>query len=174
MRSSTGPDKRVQLLRFYLGELKKDAGRCSNKTNEILQCHVQFASLMAQRIDDLSKSQYNLENGDSKTTRLAKGISQKADSLAIYVQKMKDNLEELVTALEEIQVTVKRERSLAEQIWGWLKSLFNAITRIFATICSPISSLFLHSTKSKVRESASAASTLGQAAATFCAVDSGA
>jgi hypothetical protein len=131
MSSSTRQDERERLglLRFYLGLLKEDAGRCSNETNAILQCHVRFASLMAQRIDDASKSQYNLKYDDSETMRLANDISEAADSLSTYVTKMKDNLNSFVSVLEEIQVTVKKEPSLAEQILGWLKYLFKAIAR---------------------------------------------
>ena len=89
---------------------------------------------------------------------------------------MKDNLDSFVSVLEKIQVTVKKkkERSLAERILGWLKSLFKAITRIFATLFSPISGFLLYSADPRVRESAFAASTLRKAAATFSAADSGA
>jgi hypothetical protein len=174
MSNSKKPDERERLLRFYLGLLKEDAGWCSNATNAILQCHVQFASLMAQRIDDASKSQYNLKYDESETTRLANDISEASRSLSIYVTKMKDNLNSLVSVLEKVQVTVKKERSLAERILRWLKSLFKSIARIFATFCPPISAFLLHSAEPKAQKTASAVSTLGKAAATFCAADSGA
>jgi hypothetical protein len=174
MSSSKKPDERERPLRFYLGLLKEEAGLCSNATNEILKCHVQFASLMAQRIDDASKSQYKLKYDGSETTRLANDIREASRSLSIHVTKMKDNLNSFVSALEKIQVTVKKQRSLVERILGWLKSLFKAIARIFATFCDPISALLLHSAEPKLQESASAASTLRKAAATFFAADSGA
>lgn len=174
MCNSKKPDERERLLRFYLGCLKEDAGWCSNATNEILKCHVRFASLMAQRIDDASKSQYNLKYDDSETARLANDISTASRSLSIYVTKMQDNLGKFVSALEKVQVTVKKERSLAERILEWLKSLFKTIARIFATFCSPISSLLLHSAEPKVQKSAHDVSTLRKAAATFSTADSGA
>ena len=174
MSSSTKPDERERLLGFYLGLLTEDAGRCSNETNKILQCHVRFAYLMAQRIDDASNSHYNLKYNESETSRLASDISASADSLSTFVTKMKDNLNSFVSVLEELQVTVKREPSLAEQILGWVKSLFKAIARILATVCPPISALLHHSAAPKVQKSAVVVSTLGQAAAIFCAGDSGA
>jgi primosomal protein N'' len=116
---------------------------CSNAANKILQRHVRFASLMAQRIDDASKSQYNLKYDYSETTRLANDISEASRSLSIYVTDMKDNLDKFVSVLEEVQVTVKKEPSLAERILGWLKYLFKAIARILATVCPPISALLL-------------------------------
>lgn len=132
--------------------------------------------MIAQRIDDASKSQYKLKYDDPETTRLASDIREASRSLSINVSKMKDNLDSFVSVLEKIQVTVKRqkERSLAERILGWLKSLFKAITRIFATLFSPISGFLLYSADPRVRESAFAASTLRKAAATFSAADSGA
>jgi hypothetical protein len=129
---------------------------------------------MVRRIDDASKSQCNLKYDDSETTRLANDISEAADSLSIYVTKMKDDLKSFVSVLEEVQVAVKKEPSLVEKILGWLKYLFKAIARILATVCPPISALLLHSAEPKVQKSAYAVSTLGEAAATFCAADPGA
>ena len=174
MSGSKVPDERERLLRFYLGELKEEAGWCSNATNAILQCHVRFASLMAQRIDDASKSQYNLKYDDSETTRLADDIRGASRSLSAHVTKMKGILNKFVTILEKAQVTVKKEPSLVERILGWLKSLFKAIARMFAIFCPPISALLLHSAEPKVQKTAFAFSTLGKAAATFCPPDSGA
>jgi len=174
MSSSKNPDEREHLLRFYLGLLKEDSARCSNETNAILQYHVRFASLMAQRIDDASKSENNLKCDDSETTRLANVISEASLSLSINVAKMKDSLVSFVSILEELQVTVKREPSLAEQILGWLKYLFKAIAGILATVCPLISTLLLHSAYPKLRKSAFVVSTLGEAAATFCTADPGA
>jgi hypothetical protein len=174
MSSSKKPDKREQLLRFYLEDLKEEAGRCSNATNAILKCHVQFASLMAQRIDDASKSRYKLKYDSSETTRLANDISKASRSLSIHVTKMKDSLDKFVSVLENVQVTVKKQRSLAKRILGWLKSLFKAIAWVFATLCDPFSALLLHSAEPTLQVLAFAASTLGKAAAKFCAADSGA
>jgi hypothetical protein len=103
--------------------LKEDAGKCSNTaaTNKILQCHVRFASLMAQRIDDASESQYNSRYDDSETTRIANDISEASRSLSINVTDMMNNLDSFVSVLEEVQVTVKKEPSLVERILGWLK-----------------------------------------------------
>jgi hypothetical protein len=174
MGNSKKPDERERLLRFYLERLKEDAGQCSNATNAILQCHVRFASLMAQRIDDASKSQNNLKYDDSKTTRLANDISEASRSLSIHVTTMKGNLNKLVSILEKVQVTVKKERSLAERILRWLKSLFKAIARVFATYCPRLSDLLLHCAEPIVQKSAYTVSTLRKAAAKFCAADSGA
>jgi hypothetical protein len=105
---------------------------------------------MAQRIDDASKSQYNLEYDVSETTRLANDISASANSLARRVRMMKDDLNSFVSVLEGIQVTVKKEPSppekmkqsppeKMEQSWlekflGWVKRLLKAIARIPATV----------------------------------------
>jgi hypothetical protein len=126
---------------------------------------------MAQRIGDASKSQYNLKYDDSKTTRLANDISEASRSLSIHVTNMMDNLNKFVCVLEKVQVTVKKEPSLVERILGWLKSLFKAIARIFVAFCPAV---LLHSADPKAQKAASSASTLGKAAATFCAADSGA
>ncbi|KAF8497558.1 hypothetical protein F5888DRAFT_297648 [Russula emetica] len=168
---SEKPDERERLLRFHLGLLKEDAGWCSNATNVILQYHVRFASLMAQRIEDASNSQYNFTYDDSETTRLANDIREAADSLSIYVTEMKSDLDSFVSFLEEVQVTMEMEPSLAEKILGWLKYLFKAIARILASVCPPISALLLHSAEPKVQKSAFFVSTLGEAAATFFTVD---
>jgi hypothetical protein len=69
---------------------------------------------------------------------------------------------------------VKKERSLAERILGWLKSLFNAITRFFATYHPYISPLLFLRAEPEVQMTGFAVSTLGQAAEIFCAMDSGA
>jgi hypothetical protein len=174
MTGSKKPDEREESLRSCLGRLKEHAGLCSNATNEILQYHVQFADLMAQRIDDASESQNNLRYDDEETTRLANDISASADELSTYVTKMIDNLNSFVSILEDVQVTAKEEPSLAEKILGWLKYLFKVIARILATVCPLISALLLQSTELKVQKTAVAVSTLGEAAATFCTADPGA
>ena len=104
------------MLRFYLGRLKERAGLCSNATNEILQYHVQFASLMAQRIDDASESQYDLMDDDLETTRLAKDIRKASSSLSTNVERMTYELESFVSTLERVQVTMQKEQSLAKRI----------------------------------------------------------
>jgi hypothetical protein len=170
MGGSRKPDEREQPLRSYVGRPKTHAGLCSNATNEILRRHVRFASLMAQRIDDASKSQYNLKYDDSETTRLANDISEASRSLSINVSEMMHNLDSFVSALEEVQVAVKKEPLLAEQILGWLKYLFKAIASILATVCPPVPAL-LPSPEPKRQIPVS---TLAEGAATFCAADPGA
>jgi len=77
---------------------------------------------MAQRIDNASRSQYNLNYDDSETTRLANDISEVSGSLSIHVTNMRDNFNSFVSYLGVVQVMVKKELSLAEQILGWLRS----------------------------------------------------
>jgi hypothetical protein len=173
MTGSKRPDEREQSLRFYLERLKKHAGLCSNATNEILQYHVQFAGLMAKRIDDASKPQYDLKYDYFETTRLASNIRASADKLSTYVREMNDDLGSFVSVLEEVQATVKEGPSLVESvknilrwIWGWLKYLFQAIARILAKLSD-----LLHPAEPK-REILP--STLEEGAAKFCTADSGA
>ena len=173
MSCSEKPDTRERQLRFHLGLLKEDAARCSNTTNKIVQRHVRFASLMAQRIDDASESQYNLRYDDSETTSLADDISEVSRLLSTNITDMMCNLDLFVSVLEEAQVAVKKEPSLGERILRWLKYLFQAIARVLATVCPPISALLLRSAEPKVQMSAFALSTLGKAATIFCTVDSG-
>ena len=170
MSSSEKPDERVRVLQFCLGLLKDDAGWCSNATNDILQYHVWFASLMAQRIDDASKSQYNLKYDDSETIQLANDISEASRSLSIHVTRTMYYLDQFVSVLEDIQVAVKKEPLLAEQILGWLKPLFKAIASILATVYPPVPAL-LPSAEPKRQIPVS---TLAEGAATFCTADPGA
>ena len=65
---------------------------CSDKANKILQYHVRFASLTAQRIDDASKSQYDFIDDDLETRRLAKDISETSGLLSTDVARMKYEL----------------------------------------------------------------------------------
>ena len=103
-------DEREQLLRSYLGVLREDAGRCSSATNAILRCHAQFAKLMTQRIDDESISRFTGINYDvSEMSRLASDINQASRELSLYVTNMQRNLTLLVSALEKIEVSVKKE-----------------------------------------------------------------
>ena len=173
--SSKKPDKREQLLRFYLGLLREDAGSCSRATNAILQCHAQFACLMARRIDDASsKSRFKgLKCDYSETTRLANDIRQASRSLSIQVARMKDNLSSFVSALEKIEVTARKEQTLAGWILGWLKSLFKALAKVFVAL-GPLVSPFLHCVAPSVSGIAPAVSTLWIAASAFCRVASGA
>jgi hypothetical protein len=128
---------------------------------------------MAQCIDDATKSQYDLKYDDLETTKLAKKISKASHSLSINVTKMKNDLNLFVSALEEVQIAVKNERSLAEQILRWLKSLFEAITSILTTVYPPNSTLPL-SDEPRRQKSAFPVSTLREAAAKFCTADPGA
>jgi hypothetical protein len=162
MNDSKKPDEREQTLRVYLGRLKDQARSCSNTTDEILQHHVLFASLMAQRIDDASKSPYNLKYDGPETTKLAKDINKASRSLSTNVTQMMYDLNLFVSTLEKLQVAAKTERSLAEHTLRWLKSLLKAV----AGTCPPVSPL-----------SPSAPfpiSALREAATKFCTVDSGA
>jgi hypothetical protein len=147
---------------------------CSDTTNEILQRHVLFASLMAQRIDDASKSQYNLKYDGPEMTKLAKDINKASRSLSTNVTQMTNDLNSFVSALEKAQVTMEKEWSLVERILLWLKSLFKAITTIFAVLYPSISDTLRHHPDPRLRGCALVVTALGQAASVFCAMDSGA
>ena len=97
----------MQTLRLYLGRLKEQAGFCSDATNEILQYHVRFASLMAQRFDDASGSQHELNDDNIEMTRLARDIRNASSFLSINVERMKYELDSFVSILKE-QSLVKR------------------------------------------------------------------
>ena len=107
---------------------------CSNTANKILQRHVLFAFLMAHRIDDASKSQYNLKFDGPKTTKLTKNINKASHSLSTNVTQMTHILNLFVSTLEKVQVTVEKERLMVERILRWLKSLLKAIAKFFATL----------------------------------------
>jgi hypothetical protein len=171
MCSSEKPDERVQRLRHHLEQLIKHAGLCSNAANEILQCHARFASLMAKRIDDVSElSQYNLIYDSSETARLTKDIGEASRSLSTHIKEMTCDLDSFVSALEEVQIAMKKEPSLAERILGWLKYLFKVVAGILATVRPPISVL-LPSAEPKIPIPVS---TLKEGATTFCTADPGA
>ena len=139
----------------------------------ILQCHVHFSYLMAQRMDDMSNSQcMGLNYDDSETTRLANDISQASRELSLYVTRMNDNLISFVSTLEKIQET-RKEQKLVEWILEWLKSLFKALARIFVTF-GPVITPFLHSIAPNASWVEPAASTFYVAARTFCIATSGA
>ncbi|KAH9035028.1 hypothetical protein EDB85DRAFT_2143999 [Lactarius pseudohatsudake] len=138
-------EDRERVLRHHLTLLRvrEDVGYCSRATDAILFCHAQFAYLMAQRIDDASRS-------------WLKG--------AEHVAHMQGNLKSFVSALEKMEV--QKKSSTARRILGWLKYLFNALASIFAlgSFVSP----FLHSVAPGLSLIAPAASTLWKAAAAFC------
>ncbi|KAI0273901.1 hypothetical protein BGY98DRAFT_109186 [Russula aff. rugulosa BPL654] len=166
--NSKEPDEREQELRFHLGRLKEDARWCSNAINKILQLHVRFASLMAQRIDNASKSQCNLKYDDSETTRIANDIREASRSLSKNVTDMAYDLNLFMSALEEVQVPVK-ERSLADKLREWLKYFLRVIVSIVTAVCSPISTHL--SRIGSPQYLTSAVSTLGKTVAEFCRVD---
>jgi hypothetical protein len=153
--------------------MKANAWMYSTATDAILQYHVLFASLMARRIDDASEFQYNMKCDDSETTRLAKNISDASRSLSITVASMKDGVDLFVSALQNVQVAMKHERSLAERILRWLKSLFKVIASTLDTVCLPISAVPLPA-EPKRQKSAILVSTLREAAAKICTADPGA
>ena len=130
----------------------------STATDMILQYHVLFASLMARRIEEACESQYNMKHDDSETTRLAKSISKASGSLSITVTSMKDGVDLFISALRNVQVGMKNERSQTERILRWLKSLFKVIAIILDTASPP-------STVPKRQKSAIFVSTLREAAA---------
>ena len=173
MRNSKKSDKRERALRLYLGHLKKYAALCTNTTSDILQYHARFASLMAQRIDDASKSYNNLKYDDSETTRLANDISKASRLLSINVTNMKDNLISLVATLEDVQVAVKKDRLLAERIRRWLDYLFKATDSTLAIVHPPTSAA-LPSAGPKRDKFEFFVSPLREAAAKFCTAGTGA
>jgi hypothetical protein len=123
---------------------------------------------MAQRIDDATKSWFKgLKFDESKTTKLANDINKASCELSLYVTRMKNNLSSFVSVLEKIGVTVRKERTLAGRILGWLKSLFKALAKVFI---SP----FRCSVAPGVSGTAPASSTLEKGAAAFCGAGSGA
>ena len=160
-------DKREEQLRSCLTRLKANAWTYSTATDAILRSHNLFASLMAQRIDDASKFQYNMKYDDSETTRLAKAIGDASSSLSTTVTSMKDGVDLFVSVLQNAQVAMKNERSLAKRILRWLRSLFKVIARILDTGVRP-------SAEPKRQKSAVLASTLREAATKFCTADLGA
>jgi hypothetical protein len=149
--------------------LREDAEWSSNAVNKILQLHVQFASLLAQRIDNASKSQNNFKYDDSKTTRITNDIREASHSLSVNVTDMAYDLESFTSALEDAQVAVKG-RLLAENIREWLKHLLEAVASTVAVVCSPIST-WLSRVQPKPQYLTSAVSFLGKAVVEFCRVN---
>ena len=138
---------RAQTLRFYLDELRDDASLCSIAANSILQCHAQFAYLMARRMNDASKSWFKyLPCDDVVTTRLADDINNASRNLSFHVKRMKDNLNSFVSTLED--QTIENvdgggdgdgdgdgdHKPPKPQSWGFFISLTNAVTRIIAAL----------------------------------------
>ena len=142
---------------------------CENTANEILQYHVQFASQMAQRIDDASMSQCNLKYDGSETKRLARDISKASRSLSTNVTMMEGSLDSFVSTLEGVQVTLKKGRSQEEQVLRSLKSLFKVIA-ILTTVSPPISAL-PPPAESRRQKSMFPDSTLKEAAVKFLNVE---
>ena len=146
-------DNREPTLRFYLDELRDDASRCSIAANSILQCHAQFAYLMARRMNDASKSWFKyLPCDDVVTTRLADDINNASRNLSFHVKRMKDNLSSFVSTLED--QTIENDgvgggnadgdedrKPPKPQSWGFFISLTNAVTRIIAAIGNLITRL---------------------------------
>ena len=90
---------------------------CSNGTDKMLEYHVRFASLMAEWIDDASKSQCNVNPGP-EATKLTESINEAFSSLSTDVAQMTYDLNSFVSVLEKAQVTAEKER-LAEWILRW-------------------------------------------------------
>jgi hypothetical protein len=120
---------------------------------------------MAQRIDDASKSQYTV-NAGPEATNLAKDISETSGFLSTNVERMTRDLRSFVSTLEKIQVKVEKKR-LAEQILRWLKLLFKAIAKVFATLTPSISGTVRHHSDPRVRGGVLADTALRQAASEF-------
>ena len=157
--------------------LKERAGLCSKEINDILEYHVQFASLMAQRFDDASKSQRDLKyDGPLPETTLAERIRETAGFLSRNVKEMTLEIESFVDTLEkeQEQVTMQKEKSLVKRILRLLKSLFKAIATIFGTLSASVSDTDRHHPDPEIRENRLANTTFGQAAIEFGRADSGA
>jgi hypothetical protein len=162
--SSEKFEERERVLRHHLTLLREDVGWCSRATDRILLYHAQFAYLMAQRIDDASRSWLKGLKYGQDTTRLANGINKASCALSQHVTQMQVNLKSFVSALEKMKV--QKESSKAKRIFGWLKHLFNGLANIFAhgSFVLP----FLDSVAPGVSLIASGASVLCRAAAFFC------
>ncbi|KAH9159502.1 hypothetical protein EDB89DRAFT_2083628 [Lactarius sanguifluus] len=156
-------EERVRVLRHHLTLLREDVGHCSRVTDAILLCHAQFAYLMAQRIDDASRSRRKGLKYDQDTTRLANDINQASRLLSQHVAHMQGNLKSFVSALEKMEV---QKKTTARRILRWLKYLFNALASIFAL--GSIMSIFLDPVAPGVSLIAPAASTLSKTVAAFC------
>ena len=107
---------------------------------------------MAQRIDYASKFQYNVNAGPdaTKLNDFTEDINRASGFLSTNVEKMIFELGSLVSSLKKAQLTVEKERSLAERILGWLKSLFKAISTVSVALTRPISRIVRHHSDPKV------------------------
>jgi hypothetical protein len=141
---------------------------------------------MALGIYEASKSQCNMSAGP-EGTRLAKDINKASRFLSTNVENMTYELDSLVSTLERAQVTVEKEStlettpvtvetelSLAGRIVQWVKSLFQAIAMVFATLTRPISRIVRHHSDPNVQGSALADTALQQGASDIFRVESGA
>ncbi|KAI0267425.1 hypothetical protein BC834DRAFT_842626 [Gloeopeniophorella convolvens] len=157
-------DERERTLRHHLTLLREDVNWCARATDTIILCHARFAYLMAQRIDDANKSWLKSLKYGAETTRLANDINRAARALSQHVAQMQATLAAFVGALE--QLDVRRKKSTARRVLGWLKHLFAALAGIFAlgSFFSP----FLHSVTPGISMVGPAVSTLWKAAASFC------
>jgi hypothetical protein len=147
---------------------------------------------MALGIYEASKSQCNMSAGP-EGTRLAKDINKASRFLSTNVDSLVSTLEraqvtvekestlettpvtvEKESALETTPVTVETELSLAGRIVQWVKSLFQAIAMVFATLTRPISRIVRHHSDPNVQGSALADTALQQGASDIFRVESGA
>ena len=124
---------------------------------------------MAWQIDGASKSGPKGLDYGTDTRRFADVIATASRSLSQNVVKMKSDLDSFVSYLEKMQV--KKEKSMAHRILGWLKLLFNALAGIFAlgSFIAP----FLNPVTPGVDLIAPAASALSIAAAELCEIVAG-
>jgi len=167
--SSEKPDERERKVRHHLAWLKESASWCSEATNEILRCHVDFASMMERRIKSASKSRFKGLDRDTDTTRLANDIAKASRSLSQNVVKLQSDLASFVSDLEKMDV--KRRQSIVRRILGWLKHLFNALAGVSA-LGSAIAP-FLPSAAQGVGLVLPVASVLWKAAAKICEMAAG-
>ena len=159
-------DERERMLRHHLTLLREDVSWCSRATDEILLCHVEFANLTAQRIEDASGSWLIELSRSQDTTRLANKINKASSELSEQVTKMQGNLKSFVIALEKM-----KGQSTARWVLGWLKYLLKAIASIFEL--GSFLYTFLHTVAPGVGKTAPIATTLWNAASAFRGASSG-
>jgi hypothetical protein len=119
--------------------------------------------------NDSKKSEYR--DDSPETMKLADDVTEASSLLSTYVAVMMDDLDLFVSALEEIRV---KERSLAGRVRRWLKSLFEAIAKVIATIFPVISNTLCTIPLPVTIGCAVAFTVLGNAASAICERDSGA
>jgi len=157
-------DDREREVRLHLAQLRESASWCSEATNEILRCHVQFAYMMERRIKGASESRLKGLDCDADTKRLANDIARASHSLSQNVVKLQSDLASFVSDLEKMDV--KRRQSIVRRILGWLKDMFNALAGVFA-LGSAVAPL-VPSTPPGVGLALPVASVLAKAAAKIC------